>query len=201
MTLSLPYTLANGSPADADEVMANFNAVVAAMAAIRNAQIPEDAAIDYRKLSQRYTIDEIVIPIVEYSRDEDWGTIAAATSFIAPPAAWATFVPFRVRVPTGGLAWLAEAEFYVAGRSNDAATNNGNPQLRVLVDSVVLGGSGVTINQDGAYWHAGNADPIASPLLPLNDRSVIEFQGQYTASTDRIRGVIARLTIKRSPTA
>lgn len=199
MVLQLPVSLANGNPADASEVMQNFNALVTGLGAIRNAQIPEDAAIDYRKMSQRYPVREVVLDMFPFALNQNWAAIAAGTSFYALAAAWTTHARFRVALPSGGVAWLCEAEFYVEGRSNNVATNLGSPQLRVLVDSVVLGGTGVTIDADGAYWRVRNPTPVTAPLLPLNDGSIIELQAQYTAATDRIRGVTARLTIKGSP--
>lgn len=186
--VALPLTLTNDTPADADDVMALVNALNSGLDSISNANIRSNAAIDDSKISQRYSIDEVGQEVLAYSAGANMN---APTRFTPLPAALATVKRWRVAIPTGGLAWLCEADFFCVDAVN-------SPTLAILVDGITLGGSAVTLTNTPDWFRVRNANPFSSPLLPLSDGSIIETQLDDGAGTGEARGIEMKFLVKRS---
>lgn len=186
--VALPLTLTNDTPADADDVMALVNALNDGLDAITNANIRSDAAIDDSKISQRYDVDEVVQEMLPFSAG---ASLTVPTRFVPLPAALATIKRFRVTVPTGGLAWVTEADFYCVDAAN-------SPTVNILVDGIQLGGAAVTLTNTPDWFRVRNANPFAAPLLPVADGSIIELQIDDGAGTGEARGIEMKIGLKRS---
>lgn len=191
----LTNTLTNDSAADADEVMANFNDLVTAVNAIRNANVASDAAVASSKLAEPYATWEETFFIVPFSDSSDWNTpTMAATNF---PTAFATIYKRRVTKPTDSRLWLCLFEVYALD-----VTAGVDPELNLLVDSVQMGGAAVALDTDDNYYSLENASPIANPLIPLANNTEIEIQLREASSgSAELRAVVGRFVFKRSMVA
>ena len=191
--VNLSHTLANDTSADADDVMDNFNDLVNALGSIRNSNIPNDAAIDTRKLAEPFTYWEDTQILLPRVGGTDYNASAhAATNF---STSFLTMYERRVTKRSADRLWLCLFEAYVL----DVDTTGGTPDINLLVDGIQIGGAHVSLTTDDSYYHLDNANPIDNPLIPLADQSVIEVQMRESASgTVQARGVYIRLGFKRS---
>lgn len=189
--VTLPHTLANDTAADADEVQANLDAIVSALADIRNADVADDAAIDRSKLAQGYFAPEVNVQVVPYN-----GAAAnyASQTTSPMPTTMTTIARHRVVVPAGEVQWLAEVDIYVDAHSGSTT----DPEIRIDVDGNTVGGASVPITAAGWYRLRIGSTPYASPVYPVGSGSVIEIKA-YDGGTDgELAGVNAILRFKRS---
>lgn len=189
----LPNTISNGDSLDAAPVMENFQALEAALGSLANANIADGAGIEASKLAHPNGCWEKVIPVLPFSADPALSGVA----FDTIPTAWTTVARSRVKLRSGQVAWLCSAEFGVEAA---AAGGGSNPELQILVASVVLGGAGTPVTTAPALYTIENSNPYDNTLLPVSDGDTIEIQiRQSAAGTATIRGVTCTLYFKGSP--
>lgn len=190
MTLQLPYTLSNGTTPDADEVTANLQTLRDKLGLVRNADIIANAGIDKSKLSQRSASPPIVVILFPFGQSADWA--ATPPTPYTLPAALTVMSRFRVSVASGQRAYLGVVEWCPEDVTIGGADY---PQVDVQVDGVTIG-QAVTLDTDAAYFRIANANPLTSPLYPLNDNSVVTLRvGKTGAGAASIRGLSVRLQL------
>lgn len=184
--VSIPTTFSDGDTPTAAQLNGNFTAVGAR--SIRNADVAADAAIDRTKLAQRFVPGTIMIPALDFTSNANLED-ANAASFTTLQSAWAEINRFYIRVPSGTSVWIAALDVWVEEAAND-------PDVRFLVDSVVLGASAITVASATKYSVA-RTNPFLNPLIPCSDGSVFSIQVQDGGgSNSEIRGMDVTLHTK-----
>lgn len=195
--MTLPFTLANGTTADASQVQADLEALVARLGNLKNADIAAAAGIENTKLAKPYQLIPLSYKLIGTS-----GTalaVGGTTGMFTINQAAMTAFAGKIRLPlrSGQQAWLASVEWYVA-RVDDNATGNW-PKLDLTVDGVQIGAQEFTVNTDDSYYTIANANEYDSPLLPVTDQSVFIPRIGATASPGsdvKIAEVTLTLTLK-----
>lgn len=194
--MTIPFTLTNGSIADATQVQANFEALLARLGNLKNADIAAAAGIENTKLAKPYQLLPFALKLIGTS-----GTVLAVGSttgmYTINQAAMTALDKFRLPLRSGQQAWLASVEWYVA-RTDDNSTGTW-PKLDLTVDGVQVGAQEFTIDTDDSYYTVANANEYDSPLMPVTDQSVFIPRIGATASpgTDaKIAEVTLTLTLK-----
>lgn len=184
---ALPHNLTNGSTLDASHLMDNYNALRNALDQVRNGNLARNAAISKLKLAERFTNPQHGVVLIPHtSTAVDLATLADFT--LVGAVANLELHRERITLDAGQVASLCQVEFYLA---NVTVGGGGEyPTIEVLVDGVQLSGQVITMDTDGAYYSFGNASPVASPLVPVIDGSVIIYRLSKTgAGTPGLRGL------------
>jgi hypothetical protein len=179
--VTLPYTLANGSAADASEVQANFTALEGRIGNVKNADISLAASIDLTKLASPNSVLTMVIPL--FGRLNTTGAAGAAGTFIGETAGTGKFGikqdamtsvgrKIRFRNRSGRQAFLCSAEWYVG--YSEAGATAGKPKLDLLVGGVQVSGQAFEVDTSDDYYVIAAASPFDSPIMPVNDLDVID---------------------------
>jgi len=195
--MTLPFTITNGTTADASQVQSRFDALEARLGNLKNADIAAAAGIENTKLAKPYQMIDVTMKLIGTS-----GTVLAVGSttgmFTINQAAMTAFAgKFRLPLRSGQQAWLASVEWYVA-RTDDNATGVW-PKLDLTVDGVQVASQEFTIDTDDSYYTIANANEYDSPLMPVTDQSVFIPRIGATGSpgTDaKIAEVTLTLTLK-----
>lgn len=191
MAVELPYTLTNGDLVDANEVQANDEALAAGMSRISNADVVADAGIEVRKLNRYFVLVPIVIPVLPPSAGAD---LATPTPFQPLPASMTEVVRQRILLqPNVQRAFVARVDV-----STQATTGTDEVRLQVAVDSTVLGGTHVVLSAATPTIQtlANSTDPVANPILPVQDGQVIIVSMSESAGSATARGVTVTVWLK-----
>lgn len=195
--VAVPFVFSSGQTIDYAQLNANNDALEAATANLTNAAIAPNAGITSDKLADRYAIipgDPIMLVPLAHTTALVNASDTNADLFTCPNAA-TTLYQQRIALATGQEAYLYEVEFYV----QDAVTAvTADPQITVQINGTTIGGGSVTITGGAAFWRLRNANPIANPLVALNDGDTLAVQfGRSDASgSPLIGGVWMRLSYK-----
>lgn len=192
--VALPYTLTNGSTADASEVHANFVALRDALQNIKNSDIASSAAIDKSKLAQSFKTYQVVIDLVPAQSGTVLGVDSDTDVFTIAQTDQTEIKRHRIKLRSGQMAYLCAVEWHV----ERVESADGDPRLDLTVDGVQVGGQVTTVTLAGAYYLISNANPIDDPLLPItNDSVFIHRIGASAIGADTtLAGVTCTLTIK-----
>lgn len=182
--VAIPHTFSDGDVILASQLNGNFSAL--ASRTIRNADVAEDAAIDRAKLAQRFVPCMAMVSVLPYSQSVAIGVAGGANdpaNYTGLDASWSELKRFYFRVPSGATAFLCALDLFV-----DEAANS--PEMRFLVDSVVLGDSALTV-ASGTKYSVARTNPFANPLIPISNNSVLSIQAQdgSGAGSSELRGV------------
>lgn len=192
---TVPTTFVAGNTVSASTTNANNNALAAAIDDIATGNIRDNAAIVSTQLADRYTLYPLgPFVIVPFAQQADW--TGAMTAYNIPAAA-TTIVKHQIRVPAGKRAWLAYLEVHVIATTTGGG---GWAQLTALLGSTTLGGAAKVLNATG-YHTIGNSDPVADPLIALNDLDDLELQIGSSAGTPTARGITVVAWIKEELTS
>lgn len=191
---TVPITLAAGEVIDADDLNTNFSALATAIDALTTENLEDDARITSRQMADRYHIYAIPLQIVPVTT----GTSFAALGEFTTPASDTEVLKHTIRIPSSRVAHLAYVEIYCAAMTT---VSSSNPTVTVLINAEVVGGSAVELDTDDAYYPIGNADPINSPMMPVqNGDDIIIKLGRSDAGAATVRGVSVMLWIKAEHT-
>lgn len=187
----------------ASQLNTNFDDLEAALASLDTSNLADDAGIRSTQLADRYAVWHdsffLVPPVQNYGtgpvhqlrREAETGAntgVIIDGNLVA--GNWGTFLSEHAVFDSAQEVYLCEIEVRVAFRS-------ANTQFRIQIDGVTVGGAGVTLDTNGAYYRIRNSNPIDDPIYAVPDGAVITYDlNPVGTGTDFIRGVHIRTTWK-----
>ena len=194
-SLTLPNTLANGTTADADDVMENFNAVAGALFTIGNANMSADDPVALDKIACKYSTEARVVPLVPYDNDADWS--GSAARFTMPSNETTYFVKWQERVAVGQKVFLVAVDVHAL---DIEASGSDQVVFNVYKNAIQLGGGRATLDTDNEIEELARSTPFANPLCAIEDKDTIQlYLGMIDGGSGaKARGVTATLWFKRS---
>lgn len=186
----LPYSLANDVVADADQLQAMFDALVAGLSSAGNADIRADAAISTSKLAERYSDHEDTVNCVPYSNDVELDGTPVRYNL---DTTFRTVARRRLKLRSGQLGYIVGLDVSLLALDN----TGGTARLNILLDGIQLGNSYQDLTAVGFYElvNAGGSD---DPFAPFNNDSVLEFQVGASADGPSIAGLDVTVRTKKS---
>lgn len=185
--VTVPTVFNEGDTPTAAQLNQNFAAVAAR--SLRNSDIATGAAIDRGKLAQRYVPGNIFLNAIDFTSDDDLGTIGSPEDpgmFTGLATSFVEIRRFYFRRPAGTSMWLCTIDFYV----QEAVLS---PQVRFRLDSVLF--DPVTITAGNRYTLGNPTSPFVQPLVPISDGAVFRVEVQGAAGA-QIRGLDVSLGTK-----
>jgi hypothetical protein len=199
---TLPHSFIPGQAAYAQTFQEVFDAITQALDNGDGTRLIDNAGIRSYQLADRFSVhrgDPIVI-IPPYV-GEDWRAVAPSGRVTALPNALETVHWWKERVKAGQQVFLCDMEVSVIEATEDAGSW---PVLDVLVDGNNIAGGDIiidpTVGNDDSFFFRINdvADPIESPLVALNDGSLIEVRlAKDGGGEPTIRGLVITPVYKR----
>jgi len=180
------------------EVNTNFTDLTEALDNITTTNLHESAGIVSSQLADRYALSPWSITVLpsHYSKTlNDSGISAMWTCHTADVELFRT----TTRVQSSKKAYIAFIEVYCLEKNRDGGA--ADPQITIKLDDIIIGG-GVRVldedqfNDENGFHYLYNSNPIANPLIPVDNNQTLKILLSGNGNNPQIRGLTVTFWIK-----
>jgi len=178
------------------EVNTNFTDLTEALDNITTTNLHESAGIVSSQLTDRYALSPWSITVLpsHYSQTlNDTGATAMWTCHTADVELFRT----TTRVQSSKKAYIAFIEVYCLEKLTDTT----DPQITIKLDDIIIGGGVRVLDEDqlndtNGFHYLYNSNPIANPLIPVDNNQTLKILLSGNGNNPKIRGLTVTFWIK-----
>jgi hypothetical protein len=181
------------------EVNTNFSDLTSALDSITTTNLHESAGILSSQLADRYALSPWAVPVLPFSRAASLATNGTSALYTCHTGD-IEIVRTTARVQSSKKASIAFIEIYVLEKAYETATTV-NPQITIKLDDIIIGGAAREIDNDeyndtAGFHYIYNSNPIANPLINIDNNQTLKILIGGNGQAPLIRGVTVTFWIK-----
>ena len=185
------------------EVNTNFTDITSAIDSLTTTNLHDAAGIVSTQLADRYALSPWsinVLPFMKTDASQSLGANGSDALFICTTSDVEVFRT-TTRVQSSKKASIAFIEIFVVEKER---VNSVDPQITIKLDDIVIGGAARPIDKDqyndsgttGGFHYIYNSNPIANPLINIDNNQTLKVLIGGNGQLNKIRGVTVTFWIK-----
>tara|TARA_B110000014_G_C19974591_1_gene504608 strand:- start:82 stop:702 length:621 start_codon:yes stop_codon:yes gene_type:complete len=185
------------------EVNTNFTDITSAIDSLTTTNLHDAAGIVSTQLADRYALSPWSINVLPFMQTGVNATLSTNDDNALFTCDTGDVEVFRTttRVQSSKKASIAFIEIFVVEKK---IINSVNPQITIKLDDIVIGGAARTIDKDqyndsgttGGFHYIYNSNPIANPLINIDNNQTLKVFIGGNGQANKIRGVTVTFWIK-----